>query len=362
VDIAERHLISLWSAVRDAARLLGDADGGLAWAAPQLGPLLQALAVDARRLADLLEEQAKRAPHLAAARAPEPRAAILLVDDDPITLAGLRELLSAEFEVHATVDPAEVPQRLAAAKIDAVVTDLSMPGLDGMALLELVQRDEHPPPVLFVSGSLDADRRREALQRGAFDFVSKPVDVPELAARIHRAVRHARDLEHQRELQQTDELTGLPNRRAFLAALRGALADRRSPQRALAVVFVDQNGLKQVNDAWGHPAGDRAIVQVARALQQARRSTDVVARLGADEFAIVMPGADAASAVRVMERARDELAANPLPLPGGASLALSVSWGVSLATPDDRGADGAALIARADAALYAMKRAGRLAR
>jgi diguanylate cyclase (GGDEF)-like protein len=350
---AERHLVSLWTALRDASASLRE-KGTLD--EPYLVPLLQAVAVDARRLAEVIEERHLSGTQVVTERT-GPSASVLLVDDDEKALVALRELLSDQFDIFITSDPAQVAGLVDEQRIDAVVTDLRMPGLDGLALLELLQRGPRPaPPVLMVSGSLDAEKRREALQRGAFDFMDKPIDAAELAVRVQRAVRYARELQRQRGLQQTDELTGLPNRRAFNAALRDALGDRRQSGTPLSVAFVDQDGLKRVNDAYGHAAGDRAIISIGQAIERARRSTDLAARIGGDEFALVMPGTDAESARRVMERICSEVLHAPLQIDAGARVPLSVSWGVATAEPDDRGSEGAHLLDRADAALYAMKR------
>jgi diguanylate cyclase (GGDEF)-like protein len=205
--------------------------------------------------------------------------------------------------------------------------------------------------VLVVTGTDDASRRIAAFSRGAFDFMLKPVDLPELVARLRRAVGFARDLKREHAMQESDALTGLYNRRGFIARLWNLLEDRR--RGALSVAMIDQDGLKAINDRWGHAAGDAAIVQVASALKATQRTTDVAARFGGDEFALLMPDTDLAGAARLLERVQAALDTHPLPL---APVPVVVSWGIAQAEPAEGLADAEGLLERADVALYAMKR------
>ncbi|MFT3838421.1 MAG: diguanylate cyclase [Myxococcaceae bacterium] len=356
---AEQRLVALWSAVRDATSLLRRGEADELVEAPHLSSVLQALAFDVRRLARLIEARQTSAPIEAERPMVEgDRARVLVVDDDPNAAGALKDALEPQFAARAATDPSEVLHLAKETPFDAVVTDLQMPGIDGLALLELLQREvTPPPPVLLISGMISEKQRLEALEQGAFDVMSKPLDLPELTARLHRAVRYGRELARQRTLQGTDELTGLLNRRAFKTALSVALRDRRSgAQPQLAVAMIDQDGLKRVNDAYGHARGDEAIALVANALRRARRTSDLAARIGGDEFALVMPGTDRVGAENVLARVAKELAATALDVGAGERLPLSVSWGVATLLPADRFTEGAALLERADEALYEMKR------
>jgi diguanylate cyclase (GGDEF)-like protein len=159
-------------------------------------------------------------------------------------------------------------------------------------------------------------------------------------------------LGHQaRRLALTDPLTGVANRRALEDHLAVSLPVAETVGDPLTVTLVDLDGLKHLNDRFGHQAGDRSLCDLARALSAAVRDTDLVARLGGDEFAIVQRGVDASAARDVVERLRTSVA-----IPGLSGHALSFSAGVAGARP---GEDAAAVLARADRALYAEKRARR---
>ncbi len=354
--ITERHLVGLWSAIRDANDIVSRGALDDVFDAPEAAPLLRSLAADARKLADAV---ARRTVEPAPSTASHPAHApcVLMIDDDAVALNALAALLADDFRVIATTNPGEVPRLLRENAVDAVVTDMRMPGIDGLGVLELVEAAGAPaPPVLVVSGQLDATQQLRALERGVFDFQRKPIDPAELIARIHHALRHTHELERQRSLQLTDDLTGIFNRRALHTCLAAALARGRQYQEPVALAIVDQDGLKQINDAHGHPAGDRSIIAIASILSETRRASDSVARMGGDEFALVMPNTTAEGASQLLERITSTLAEEPVALSPAVSMRLSVSYGIASTGPE-RFESEEALLCSADNALYAMKRA-----
>jgi diguanylate cyclase (GGDEF)-like protein len=190
--------------------------------------------------------------------------------------------------------------------------------------------------------AFDADDRRMLLALA---------DVSALA--IHNATQH----ERLARLAVTDDLTGLPNRRRFLEALRAEAQRARRYQRALSLVMLDLDGLKDVNDRHGHAAGDAVLRGVAQALRAGTRDTDLPVRLSGDEFAVLLPETEPEAALRIAERIRAGVAALQVPVDGGTAGA-TVSLGLV-------SAEGAALpelprfLRLADEALYAAKAAGR---
>ena len=354
---AERHLIALWGAVRDAHDQLrrGQLDPHIQ--EPQLVGLLKSLSKDMRQFADALHSRIQPAPpSVELVRNPDEKPHVLIVDDDADALAAMAEVLQDDFEVSATNLATHAVKLARERPCDAVITDLRMPGVDGLALLDLlrVSSMSPAPPLLVVADPHDARHRRPALERGVFDFLVRPVDRDELRARLHSAVLHGQELQREHNLQLTDDLTGLLNRRALNLSLRDALQKSAEGNMPVALALVDQDGLKQINDRWGHAAGDRSIVAVARALTAVRRSTDVVVRQGGDEFAVLMPNTTIDGAHRMLERAEAELAANPIDVAPGVSVRVRISFGIASCNASVTTAD--ALLAAADTALYAMKR------
>lgn len=298
------------------------------------------------------------------APAPEPvqrasdRALVLLIDDDDSTRGSLQELLAASYEVVVATDGIEGARLIRELRPDVVITDLCMPQVDGFALLSTMRQDDELAqiPLLVMSGLVETDAKIRAFDSGAFDYLTKPVAAGEVVARVRNAISRSRDLRRERELQSTDDLTGLANRRSLNAALATALKQAARERTELSVVMLDQDGLKQINDLHGHAAGDAAILALARALSECKRHGDCAARLGGDEFVVVMPGTDRAGAAAFAQRVQEELERAPIQIPTG-TLVVRASFGIASVSDVAWEEPADQLLARADAALYQVKRA-----
>lgn len=167
----------------------------------------------------------------------------------------------------------------------------------------------------------------------------------------------SQDIERLRKLSETDPLTGLLNRRAFLAAAERQVAYARRYGRNIAIVVADIDHFKRVNDTHGHAAGDAVIREVAAKLQAAARDTDMVARFGGEEFVVLLMESDVTAAAAYAERARSLIAGSVVKLDASNELAVTMSLGCTVLNADDR--DVQDTIDRADGALYAAKTSGR---
>jgi two-component system cell cycle response regulator len=219
-------------------------------------------------------------------------------------------------------------------------------------------------PILLIAAERDLSRLAKGLDLGANDYLVRPVDRNELLARSNIQVRRRRlqnqlDENYRRSLALalTDELTGLYNRRYLLAHLDELIARGAGDGVRAALLLFDIDHFKRVNDTYGHPSGDEVLRQIARRAQDSVRSDDLVARLGGEEFAVVMPETELAVAAAVANRLRVEVASRPFLLSGGEQLEITISIGVTTAYPgyEDRNQ----LLKRADDALYEAKAAGR---
>jgi diguanylate cyclase (GGDEF)-like protein len=170
-------------------------------------------------------------------------------------------------------------------------------------------------------------------------------------------IRLAALVADQRKLAITDGLTGLHTRRFFEAQLPLEVQRSRRSGAPLAVIIVDIDRFKSINDQYGHPAGDAALVEVAFRLRTAARAGDVLARYGGEEFALLLPGASPEDLAGIAQRLREQVASSPIPVSGDTWIAVTVSIGVA-SYPDHGNLEGG-LIAVADRALYAAKSAGR---
>lgn len=173
---------------------------------------------------------------------------------------------------------------------------------------------------------------------------------------IIRDISDKRDIsENLRQATYCDHLTGLANRRAFFEAAELELARRQQSRRPLALLMVDADHFKRINDAHGHPAGDAVLRQLAATMLRICREVDVVARIGGEEFALLLPGVDHDAALAVAERLRAEVAQPP----AAEQQAIPYTVSIGVAAMDDSVAGIDALIKQADQALYAAKRRGR---
>lgn len=294
----------------------------------------------------------------------------MVVDDDgPTRALVLRWLKSAGFVCQEAASGEEALALLTAepTKFEAVVLDVMMPGMDGF---EVLARMKTAPeltaiPVLFLTASAAESDIIRGVEAGAADYLLKPFSGPVLVAKL-RAVRERsraewmlrRKLQSAEQNATTDGLTGLLNRRSFderSVEMMGLSSRHREP---LALVMLDIDRFKSVNDEYGHPAGDVALRFVADRIRRVLRLGDLAFRYGGEEFALLLRKCDSIGALGVYDRLRDELRRAPVELGRGMSRALTLSGGIAT-LESDNGFREAELITRADAALYRAKRNGR---
>lgn len=361
LDAVSQELGAALTSVQE--RLHGLLRGGGAGLGNGQRELLARVEADLARAREHLERL-----RLPAAAAPAPggapsegsdrgRFSILYADDDGASRDLIGELLGHYFDVKVAVDGSEALRLARALRPDIIVTDLDMPGLDGLSLLSLMRNDEDTAhiPLLVVSASTQTEAKVRCFEAGAIDYLTKPVVPGELVARVRNALARSEDLRRERALQATDDLTGLANRRRLRSFLTTALRAAARERRELTLVMVDQDRLKQLNDRHGHAAGDLAIRTLAQALSTCKRSSDLAARIGGDEFVVSMPDTDLAGAGRFVTRVQEELRRHPLALEGG-QVFLSASFGLASASERDWEETAEQLLQRADRALYEAKR------
>ncbi|MEZ5668137.1 MAG: diguanylate cyclase [Alphaproteobacteria bacterium] len=309
-------------------------------------------------------------PTLASEQAEVPREqpmTIVIVDDILANAMLMEKLVQSIGGVHTRtfIDPIEALEWCECHTFDVLLLDYLMPALDGISFLKRMRRNPSlaDVPAVMITAEEKSETLYEALNAGANDFLKKPVDPIELAARTRNMLRlRARQLELERANQQlallanTDGLTGVANRRYFLERMEEELERGRRYHSPLALALLDVDHFKQVNDQNGHQAGDEVLKALSDFTVGLLRSNDLVGRLGGEEFAILMPESDEQVGAVVSERVRAELAVHPIKTVAG-DLSITVSIGVTQAYPDLDNAE--AILRRADRALYRAKSAGR---
>lgn len=237
--------------------------------------------------------------------------------------------------------------------------DWLMPGLDGIEVCRRLRQDVHRPYpyLILVTGQGGRQQMLEGLEAGADDFLAKPVDEAELRARLAAGRRVVTLQEQLRNLATRDPLTGLWNRAAILDLMAHELSRARREGSPVGVLLADVDHFKRVNDTLGHLAGDHVLRQASRRMLASLRPYDLMGRFGGEEFLILLPGCDGATALRLAGRLCEAVAAEPFAWEGE-RVDVTLSLGVS-AWPEGERADAVALLRAADLALYEAKRGGR---
>jgi diguanylate cyclase (GGDEF)-like protein len=286
---------------------------------------------------------------------------ILLVEDNEDARDALTMVLEHHgYSVRSAKDGAEALEFARLQPPHLVITDLEMPVLSGFELLEELRKlpTLSDIPVLVVSAHDETHARVTGFDLGADDFLAKPVQLDELLARVRRQLlRSDREREAVRQ-SIVDSLTGVLNRRGLEHFFTRELKRVHAEGATVAVMLVDLNDFKHVNDVWGHAAGDTALCAVAHGLQDALRANDRVGRMGGDEFAIVLPDIRGGDCVRLGQRVR-QISPIVIDFIPDAGLRVSLSLGIASAEP---GEAFEAVLARADLAMYEDKRIQKQAR
>ena len=293
-------------------------------------------------------------------------ASILIAEEDPIAAARIAETLASAHRVTVVGSCAEAQSHLDP-HTELIIISLTNPDPDPLRLVSQCRANElfRQLPILLIAGDRDLPRLAKGLDLGANDYLIRPVDRNELLARTGIQIRRKRLQDRLNEnyhrsmsLALADELTGLYNRRYLLAHLDELVARVNRDGVGAAVLLVDIDHFKRVNDTFGHAAGDDVLRELSARAMKAVRTVDLVARLGGEEFVVVMPETDPQIATAVAERLRLAVAGEPFIIrASGERLSITISIGVTTATPWREHRDR--LLKRADDALYQAKAQGR---
>ncbi len=290
---------------------------------------------------------------------------VLVIDDNERQAARIAEHLAHEHRPTVETDPAAA---LIAARgpVDLVIVNVASEGFDGLKQIAQLRSNEatRRVPVLAVVEPTDRPRLVKALELGANDILLRPVDTEELAARARTQIRRKRyadflrqKLDYSLEMAVTDALTGLHNRRYMAGQLQALVGRANHSGPGVAVLVLDIDHFKAVNDGFGHDAGDEVLREFAVRMATNVRAIDLPCRLGGEEFVIVMPDTAIEDALRIAERIRRDVAETPFPVMGGREhLTVTISIGVAASQADDT---PEALLKRADEGVYEAKSRGR---
>ncbi len=282
---------------------------------------------------------------------------ILLVEDNPGDIRLVRELLAADQSESFTLVTAD-RQETALAILDshditAILLDIELPDSSGLNTLLKIHANAPGIPIVVLSSIADEGLAVRSVQQGAQDFLVKGhVDAHQLTRSLRYAIERKRTEERLNHLAHYDSLTGLSNRKHFYDTLKNSIALARRHETKLALLLLDLNGFKSINDTLGHYVGDLLLQGVALRLRECMRETDCVARIGGDEFTLILTDIydeeDAATAAsKIIDAVR------PPFLIDGRSLDIGVSVGISIYPTDTDHIES--LVRNADVAMYQAK-------
>ena len=290
---------------------------------------------------------------------------VLIVDDNALQSEKMVTHLAGEHRPVVETDPA-AGLIAAGGPIDLMIVNVSSSGFDGLRFVAQVRSSEasRKTPILAVVDPADRPRLLKALELGVNDILPRPVDSEELMARARTQIKRKRyadflkeKLDYSLEMAVTDALTGLHNRRYMAGQLQAMVGRAGQGGDPVAVLVMDIDHFKAVNDGFGHDAGDEVLREFAVRLATNVRAIDLPCRLGGEEFVVVMPGASLEAATRVADRIRRDIEAQPFPIMGGGEgLSITVSIGVAASIAGDT---PEALLKRGDEGVYEAKAHGR---
>ena len=285
---------------------------------------------------------------------------VLIADDD----AQFRSMLSRRatkmgLSVLEVEDGEQAVAALGLERFDLIVSDLYMPGYTGLEVIQKAREVDPEIHAVILTASATIETAIEALRSGVYDYLTKPLEsLSDFEITVSRALEHAFLLQENKrlfaEVQRlavTDSLTGLYNRHKLDEVMATEFERARRYKRPLSIIMLDMDGLKSINDTYGHPAGDVALKIVADAIRKTIRRVDLPARFGGDEFIIVLPEVGLDIAVRIAER----ISENIKPSEDQKDM-FSLSGGVAQLREEHSSAED--FIRAVDEALYRAKRAG----
>lgn len=282
---------------------------------------------------------------------------VLIVDDDVELAAHYRlALMGAGMEAEVLHQPEAIIEKISAFRPELLLMDLHMPDFSGPDLAGVIRQYEKwaSLPIVYLSAETDLSAQIKALDRGADDFLTKPISDAQLVAAVRVRVERARQLAEQ---ISKDSLTGLLKHASIKETAEIEAIRARRIGKPVTLAMLDIDHFKNVNDTYGHAVGDVVISSAAMLLRQRLRQSDIVGRYGGEEFVAVLPECDAAAAQLLLDDIRQRFAAVRFSHKGKEfNCTISIGMACSEHYP---GSNGAALLIAADTALYAAKRGGR---
>lgn len=292
---------------------------------------------------------------------------ILVIDDTKLASENLCASLPSHYDVRCECDVKQALATLRHEKVDLIVVNMSLETYDSLRLCSTIRtlNETRLTPLLAMVRQGDMRKLVRALEVGVNDYVTRPIDPEEMAARVRTQLRRKHYIDQLRssfqaglELAVTDQLTGLYNRHYLATHMPALLEEAMKENHPASVLVLDVDHFKNINDSHGHDVGDIVLMELAKRIVNSVRGADIACRYGGEEFVVLMPNTDRLSASMIAERLREDIEDEPIVLEGvaGTPFTITVSIGVSTVVEGD---SPQKILKRADDALYRAKDQGR---
>jgi diguanylate cyclase (GGDEF)-like protein len=260
----------------------------------------------------------------------EERSSLIIVDDDERLLEIFKKALSLEGYQCETASSAESALELINnMPFDIMLTDIRMPGMEGFELTQKAKKIRPDIAVIIMTAYVEEFSFDNAVEAGASDFIKKPFTLNELVLRI----QHVELQKKVRTMAVTDELTGLYNRRGFFSLVEQLLKLCKREKKGIFMLYTDVDSLKKINDTFGHKEGDMALIDIADILKKNYRESDIIARIGGDEFVVITVGTTKESAEIATSRLKKNLEIHNAE--ANRNYKLSLSFGLAYYDPEN---------------------------
>ncbi len=288
---------------------------------------------------------------------------ILIVDDEPGVRNSIHEFIGmAGYKSFETSSAEEAVEILKTNTVHVVITDIRLPGMSGLELTDLI-KNNYNADVIVITGYIGDYSYEQAINKGASDFVSKPIRFEELLLRLKRVLkeRQIRDervlmLKRLQDLAITDGLTRLYNSRYFYTQLDSEVDRSKRYNHPLTLLFMDIDHFKHYNDTYGHLDGDKVLARFGKVIKSCLRKMDTAYRYGGEEFTVILPETGRREVMTVAERIKNAIASEIFTPQPEKSISMTISIGVTEYCPGER---ISTFIQRADKAMYLSKQRGR---
>lgn len=281
---------------------------------------------------------------------------ILVVDDTTININILVDLLNDSYDILASTNGKNALELLSNEKVDLILLDVMMPDIDGFEVCKKIKTNTKTKniPIIFITAKTDEDSIEKAYEIGGSDYITKPFKPRELLAKINREFQLQDMINHLEYISSYDQMTGVLNRRKFFE-LANELFD--TPTYNLYAIMIDIDRFKSINDTYGHPFGDKVLKHVTKVIKEQLQYGAIFARLGGEEFAILVDLPMSVDVQECMEDLRILVQEQVILTDEKEKVKITISQGVALKDSFTKDIDH--LLKKADDALYEAKGTGR---